>query len=111
MPPKHRRRSGLLATALMLAITGALASPRGQRGPNRTPAPALSGSVRPVPTNRPELVLQVGHSGGVSSLAWRPDGKLLASSSFDRTIRLWDPASLLTRRVLRGHTDFVSALA
>ena len=32
----------------------------------------------------------VGHEGAVVSLAYHPSGELLASTSADRTIRLWD---------------------
>src|SRR5947209_5211635 len=51
-----------------------------------------------------------GHTSFVSSLAWSPDGKTLASGSFDKTVRLWaaDGTPLGT---LTGHTDAVTGLA
>src|SRR5262245_50130903 len=33
------------------------------------------------------------HRGNVTSLAYAPDGKLLASDSWDQSIRLWDTTS------------------
>lgn len=35
-----------------------------------------------------ETVLD-GHRNTVTSLAWAPDGTMLVSSSFDKTVRLW----------------------
>jgi WD40 repeat protein len=52
-----------------------------------------------------------GHDDVVFSLAWRPDGKQLASGSFDKTVRLWDVAAGKAVKTFDGHSDFVYAVA
>jgi WD40 repeat protein len=41
------------------------------------------------------------------SIAWHPDGSLLAAAGADRRIYLWDPATGLQRGVLEGHENAV----
>jgi hypothetical protein len=44
-------------------------------------------------------------------VVFSPDGRLLASGSRDRMVRLWDPATGEQRGVLTGHTDWVWSVA
>jgi WD40 repeat protein len=52
-----------------------------------------------------------GHTGGITALAYPPDGRTVASASNDMSVRLWDVATGRERRVLRGHVTGVSSLA
>ena len=52
-----------------------------------------------------------GHRAGITSISFSSDGKTMATSSFDRTVRVWDVATHQEREVIRGHTDFVSSAA
>jgi WD40 repeat protein/uncharacterized caspase-like protein len=62
-------------------------------------------------TDKPELILQNGHSERSDGLAFSPDGRYLASASSDATIRIWDAATGNELRVLRGHTGGVRTVA
>jgi WD40 repeat protein len=52
-----------------------------------------------------------GHAYAISGLAFSPDGKQLASSSLDQTLRLWDTSTGESLRVLRGHTNIIHGVA
>lgn len=59
---------------------------------------------------RPTLTLE-GHGNGISDLAYGPEGKHIASSSYDGTVRIWSALSGAPVLTLEGHDDFVSGLA
>ncbi|KAJ5125303.1 hypothetical protein N7526_007480 [Penicillium atrosanguineum] len=52
-----------------------------------------------------ELQTLEGHSGSVQSVAFSPDSQLLASGSYDKTIRLWDPVTGVLIQSLEGHSE------
>lgn len=47
------------------------------------------------------------HSNIVTHVCFSPDGKRLATGSWDKTIKLWDVASLKPITTFRGHSYFV----
>jgi WD40 repeat protein len=61
---------------------------------------SVSSDVPPtaVPPSSPQLLHTLeGHGDIVIGLAWSPDGKTLASGSYDNTIRLWDSEGKVIR--------------
>ena len=64
------------------------------------------------PDNGTNTAVLRGHTNTVNSVAWSPDGTLLASGSNDDTIRIWDPTDTDSPLyVLEGHTGNVNTLA
>jgi WD40 repeat protein len=52
-----------------------------------------------------------GHSDWVNSIAWSLDGSRLASGSWDKTVRIWDPATGQCASTLEGHSGLVHSIA
>src|ERR1051325_182493 len=52
-----------------------------------------------------------GHTGLVYSGAFSPDGKVLATGSFDNTVKLWDFATGKELHTLKGHMNQVYCVA
>ena len=56
-------------------------------------------------------VVIIGHAAGVESVAFSPDGAILASGSDDMMIRLWSVDTHDCIGILRGHTNAVESVA
>src|SRR5579859_3419764 len=137
-PPKRgvSRRTVLIAGVAGLGLIGGgaaallLTSKTGggtaQRGATPTPtgaataSPTATATATATPTETPTptppqpgdtLYTYRGHSSAVISLAWSPNGKRIATGSFDHSVRVWD--ALTGNHVLtyRGHSDQVWAVA
>ncbi|KAJ3336459.1 hypothetical protein HDU83_009406, partial [Entophlyctis luteolus] len=52
-----------------------------------------------------------GHTGEVTSVAFNHDGSLIASGSFDKTVRVWNSLSGALVSELKGHSNWVCSVA
>jgi WD40 repeat protein len=87
---------------------------RSLNGQRMTPAGALreglTTQIEEVIIGQETFRLQ-GHQGPVWNVAFSPDGTMLASASYDQTVKLWDVRTGRQRATLRGHSDQVNGVA
>jgi WD40 repeat protein len=77
------------------------------------PVPQVHAQDTQVATRRPtiDVVPDIPHSSGVSSVAFSPEGSRVLSGSMDTTIRLWDAARGVLLRAFEGHSGPVHSVA
>src|SRR5260370_1175957 len=86
LAPLRTRRAGVL---LVLAVMAAVAYP-------------AFGQVR---------TTLKGHALALASVAYSPDGKVIATGSYDRTAKVWEAATGKEIVTLNGHSATVDAVA
>jgi len=67
-------------------------------------------SVWRISTGQRMLVLD-GHTAGVRSVAYSPDGRFIGTGSNDETVRLWDAITSSPIATLYGHAGWVCSVA
>ncbi len=78
--------------------------------PNIPRTPRRTAQSRVIPQANMWYVC-VGHSSRVTAIAWSPDGKYLASASYDKTVQLWDASNGQNVLTYKGHRQHVNAVA
>ncbi|HMF13819.1 MAG TPA: serine/threonine-protein kinase, partial [Gemmataceae bacterium] len=112
----RRRTAALLAGASMVAIGMAIAGwfiyqawSAGRQEAGGAPQVAKGKVAEPV-VLQPSKKLS-GHGNWIRSLAFSPDGKVLASGSLDWTMKLWNTDDWSLRGTLRGYKSEIMGLA
>ncbi len=64
-----------------------------------------------IPIGGVHLSVLRGHENTVLSVSVSKDGRIIASGSMDKTVRIWDAESGRELMILRGHNDWVECVA
>lgn len=79
--------------------------------PMATPAPSAK-KISPLNMDYvANLETLKGHTDQVWGVAWSPDGKTIASASYDHTVRLWNANTWMPIATIRGFSDRVNTVA
>ena len=98
-------------------ILQAETTPLPSNTPKPSPTPVFTPQAHPNAINASNvhnivlLKTLTDHTEIVYSIAFSPDGKIMASSSKDQTIILWDTENFQNIRTLYGHSDVVRSVA
>ena len=60
---------------------------------------------------KPKLILPIGHTGGVNSVCFSPDGRYILSGSSDNLIKLWDVETGKEVRTFKGHILWANSVS
>jgi WD40 repeat protein len=103
---------GLGLTALALVSGGMICfgASQGFGSPGLTVKPTPRPTPTPIPLGT-RLYTYRGHTSSVVAVAWSPDGKRIASASYDKTVQVWDAADGGHVYTYREHTDDLFTVA
>ncbi len=106
------RRTILLIAVGVVAIGVPLLCELSQRGQNTIQSDSTGAGQQPTTTslNQP-LFTYTGHAKEVTSVAWSPDGKRVASGSSDTTVQVWNASDGSHLFTYHGHSEGVDAVA